>query len=83
MSSGIGWQIPRLPGLGDADWGEIFSNLYRVGYDGDCIIEHEDRRFEGTDQLVKRGFCSPATSCGRTSPRANDGDDRRPPSSTG
>ena len=47
---------PRLPGLGDADWGEIFSNLYRVGYDGDCIIEHEDRRFEGTDQLVKRGF---------------------------
>ena len=56
MSSGIGWQIPRLPGLGDADWGEIFSNLYRVGYDGDCIIEHEDRRFEATDQLIKRGF---------------------------
>lgn len=56
LSSGIGWQIPRLPGLGDADWGEIFSNLYRVGYDGDCIIEHEDRRFEGTDELVKRGF---------------------------
>ena len=56
MSSGIGWQIPRLPGLGDADWTEIFSNLYRVGYDGDCIIEHEDRRFEGTDRLVKRGF---------------------------
>jgi sugar phosphate isomerase/epimerase len=56
MSAGIGWQIPRLPGLGDADWGEIFSNLYRVGYDGDCIIEHEDKRFEGTDKLVKRGF---------------------------
>jgi sugar phosphate isomerase/epimerase len=56
MSSGIGWQIPRLPGLGDADWGEIFSSLYHVGYDGDCIIEHEDRRFEGTDELVKRGF---------------------------
>ncbi len=56
MSSGIGWQIPRLPGLGDADWSEIFSNLYLVGYDGDCIIEHEDRRFEGTDDLVKRGF---------------------------
>jgi sugar phosphate isomerase/epimerase len=56
MSSGMGWQIPRLPGLGDAPWAEIFSNLYRVGYDGDCIIEHEDRRFEATDQLVKRGF---------------------------
>jgi sugar phosphate isomerase/epimerase len=56
MSMGMGWQIPRLPGLGDADWGEVFSNLYLVGYDGDCIIEHEDRRFEGTDDLVKRGF---------------------------
>ena len=31
MSRGIGWQIPRLPGLGDADWGEIFGDLYRVG----------------------------------------------------
>jgi sugar phosphate isomerase/epimerase len=56
LSSGMGWQIPRLPGLGDAPWAEIFSNLYLVGYDGDCIIEHEDRRFEGTDELVKRGF---------------------------
>jgi sugar phosphate isomerase/epimerase len=56
LSSGIGWQIPRLPGLGDADWRAIFSTLYRVGYDGDVIIEHEDRKFEGTDELVKRGF---------------------------
>jgi sugar phosphate isomerase/epimerase len=56
LSSGMGWQIPRLPGLGDAPWDEIFSNLYRVGYDGDCIIEHEDRRFEATETLVKRGF---------------------------
>ena len=26
------------------------------GYEGDCIIEHEDRRFEGTDEKVKQGF---------------------------
>ena len=51
MSAGIGWQIPRLPGLGDVDWGEIFSALYRAGYDGDVIIEHEDRGFEKTDEL--------------------------------
>ena len=56
LSGGIGWQIPRLPGLGDANWGEIFSALWRAGYDGDVIIEHEDRDFEGTDELVKRGF---------------------------
>ena len=62
MSAGIGWQIPRLPGLGDANWAEIFSNLYRVGYDGDCIIEHEDRQFEATDQLIKRGFILAAST---------------------
>jgi sugar phosphate isomerase/epimerase len=56
LSGGIGWQIPRLPGLGEANWGEIFAALYRAGYEGDVAIEHEDRQFEGTDQLVKRGF---------------------------
>ena len=56
LSSGIGWQIPRLPGLGDANWPKIFAALYRAGYDGDVIIEHEDRDFEGSDELVKRGF---------------------------
>ncbi|MDH3425945.1 MAG: sugar phosphate isomerase/epimerase [Acidimicrobiia bacterium] len=56
MSTGMGWQIPRLPGLGDVDWSRVFSALYRVGYDGPIIIEHEDRDFEATDELVKRGF---------------------------
>ena len=56
LSAGIGWQVPRVPGLGDVDWRTVFRALYRVGYEGDCIIEHEDRKFEGTDELVKRGF---------------------------
>ena len=56
MSLGMGWQVPRLPGLGDVDWPVFFRTLYRVGYDGDIIIEHEDRDFEATDELVKRGF---------------------------
>ena len=56
LSAGIGWQIPRIPGLGDVNWPLFFSWLYRVGYDGDIIVEHEDRTFEGTDDLVKRGF---------------------------
>jgi len=56
LSAGIGWQVPRIPGLGDVDWRVFFSALYRAGYDGDIIIEHEDRVFEGTDDLVKRGF---------------------------
>ncbi len=56
LSGGMGWQIPRLPGLGEAPWGRIFAALWRAGYDGDVIIEHEDRDFEGTDELVQRGF---------------------------
>jgi len=56
LSGGIGWQIPRLPGLGEADWRPIFSALWRAGYDGDVIIEHEDRDFEVDEDLVKRGF---------------------------
>jgi len=56
LSGGIGWQVPRLPGLGEVDWRLFFSSLYRVGYDGDIIIEHEDRGFEGTQELVQRGF---------------------------
>src|SRR6056297_2891250 len=56
MSVGMGWQIPRLCGLGDVDWSDFFSGLYRAGYDGPIIIEHEDRLFEGTDEKIKRGF---------------------------
>ena len=56
FSLGIGWQVPRLPGLGDVDWAVLFAALWRAGYDGDVIIEHEDRTFEKTDELVKRGF---------------------------
>jgi len=56
MSLGMGWQVPRMPGLGDVDWGHFFADLYRVGFDGPVIIEHEDRDFEGTDDKIKRGF---------------------------
>lgn len=56
MSAGMGWQIPRLCGLGDVNWSAFFSALYCAGYDGPVIIEHEDRLFEGTDEKVKRGF---------------------------
>jgi sugar phosphate isomerase/epimerase len=56
LSQGMGWQNPRLPGLGDIDWGKFISALYRVGYDYVISIEHEDRAFEKTEDLIKRGF---------------------------
>ncbi len=56
LSQGIGWQVPRLPGLGDIDWKRFIAALYRAGYDYVLSIEHEDRDFEKTEDLVKRGF---------------------------
>ncbi len=56
LSAGMGWQIPRMPGLGEVNWPGFFAGLYRAGYDGPVIIEHEDRDFEGSDEKVKRGF---------------------------
>lgn len=56
MSAGVGWQIPRLCGLGEVDWKVFFSELYRIGYDGPVIVEHEDSAFEGSAEKVERGF---------------------------
>lgn len=56
LSAGIGWQVPRLPGLGDVDWRAFMSAMYRAGYTGDIVVEHEDRQFEDTDELIKSGF---------------------------
>jgi sugar phosphate isomerase/epimerase len=56
LSLGMGWEIPRLPGLGDVNWAQFISALYGVGYDYVISIEHEDRAFEKTEELVKRGF---------------------------
>ncbi len=56
LSQGMGWQVPRLPGLGDMDWGKFFAALTAARYDDVVSIEHEDRAFEGDENLVKRGF---------------------------
>ena len=39
---------PKLPGLGDIDWGRFMSALHDSGYNGPVCIEVEDRAFEKT-----------------------------------
>jgi sugar phosphate isomerase/epimerase len=56
LSQGMGWQVPRLPGLGDMDWKRFLSALHRAGYQGVVSVEHEDRDFEGSEERVKAGF---------------------------
>ena len=42
------WHTPKLPGLGEVDWGKFFSVLSSTGYDGPVCVEVEDRAYEGT-----------------------------------
>jgi sugar phosphate isomerase/epimerase len=56
LSAGMGWQVPRIPGLGEVPWNRFISALYKVGYDFVLCVEHEDRNFEGTDERIKNGF---------------------------
>jgi sugar phosphate isomerase/epimerase len=56
MSLGMGWQVPRMPGLGEVPWNRFIAALIAAGYDGVVSVEHEDRAFEGDLEKVKRGF---------------------------
>ncbi len=41
------YHTPKLPGLGDVNWGHFFSLLSDSGYRGPVCVEVEDRAFEG------------------------------------
>ena len=45
---GMGWHIPKLPGLGEVKWGEFFAALTDCGYNGPVCVEVEDRAYEGS-----------------------------------
>lgn len=53
---GLGWHVPKLPGLGSVNWGQFFSALTDVGYSGPVCIEVEDRAYEGSLQNRKRAL---------------------------
>ncbi len=48
MATPLEFHTPKLPGLGDVDWGRFFSVLTDIGYDGPVCIEVEDRAYEGS-----------------------------------
>jgi sugar phosphate isomerase/epimerase len=55
-SLGMGWHTPKIPGLGDVDWGGFFSALSDAGYNGAVCIEVEDRAFERSLEDRKRAL---------------------------
>jgi sugar phosphate isomerase/epimerase len=52
MAYPLEFMSPKLPGLGDVDWGKYVSALTDIGYDGCTCIEVEDKAFEGTQEKV-------------------------------
>lgn len=52
MAYPLDFMSPKLPGLGDVQWGKFVSALTDIGYDGDACIEVEDRAFEGSKEKV-------------------------------
>lgn len=42
------YHTPKLPGMGDVDWGKFFSVLTDTGYQGPVCVEVEDRAYEGS-----------------------------------
>ena len=53
MAYPLDFMSPKLPGLGDVDWGKYVSALTDIGYDGCTCIEVEDKAFEGTKEKVE------------------------------
>lgn len=50
MGTSLEFHTPKLPGLGDIQWGHFFSVLSDVGYAGPVCIEVEDRAYEASLQ---------------------------------
>lgn len=52
MATPLQYISPKLPGLGDVNWGKYVSALTDIGYFGSSVIEVEDKAFE--DSLESR-----------------------------
>jgi sugar phosphate isomerase/epimerase len=56
MAYPLEFMSPKLPGLGDVDWGKYVSALTDIGYDGYTCIEIEDKAFEANANKVKESL---------------------------
>jgi len=56
MATPLEYMSPKIPGLGDVDWGKYVSALTDIGYDGYTCIEVEDKAFEKSDEDVKKSI---------------------------
>ncbi len=50
------YHTPKLPGMGDVNWGKFFSVLTDTGFNGAVCVEIEDRAYEGSLELRKQAL---------------------------
>ena len=48
MAAPNDFHSPKLPGMGDINWGNFFSALNDIRYTGPVCVEVEDKAFEGS-----------------------------------
>jgi sugar phosphate isomerase/epimerase len=48
LATPLQYHSPKLPGLGEVDWGRFVSVLTDTGYNGAVCVEVEDRAYEGS-----------------------------------
>jgi sugar phosphate isomerase/epimerase len=53
LATPLEYHTPKLPGLGDINWGRFCSVLSDIGYTGPVCVEVEDRAYEGSLELRK------------------------------
>lgn len=52
MAYPLAYMSPKLPGLGDVDFGALLSALTDIGFNGCACIEVEDKAFEGSRKRI-------------------------------
>ncbi len=52
MAYPLEYMSPKIPGLGDINWGRFISALTDIGYSGPVVVEIEDKSFEGSEEEV-------------------------------
>lgn len=60
MATPLQYMSPKIPGLGDVDWGKYVSALTDIGYDGYTCIEVEDKAYEASLEDAKRAVIQSA-----------------------
>lgn len=58
LANPLEYHSPKIPGLGDINWGSFISALNDVRYRGPIVIEVEDKAYEGSDEDIVKAIKS-------------------------